>query len=86
MKNLVFSIFLFLFGTFAFASSEVVNGNDKLVEINLSKTIGMLTECSTQTATDCDGDTISVTCCRTTWEEAYDCAAAKLRAASFAAC
>ncbi|WP_068599358.1 hypothetical protein [Vaginella massiliensis] len=86
MKNLVFSFSLFLIGTFAFASNEVINANEKISENNLSKTIEVLTECSTQTGTDCDGDTISVTCCRTTWEEAFNCAAAKLKAAAFAAC
>ena len=39
----------------------------------------VLTECNTQSTQDADGDNISVTCCRTTYEEAYDCAAGKLR-------
>ncbi|WP_168186917.1 hypothetical protein [Elizabethkingia sp. JS20170427COW] len=42
----------------------------------------MLTECNTQTTQDSDGDTVSVTCCRTTYQEAYDCAAAKLKKAT----
>lgn len=40
-----------------------------------------ITECNTQSSQDGDGDNVSVTCCRSTYQEAYDCAAAKLRKA-----
>lgn len=36
-------------------------------------------ECNSQTTQDMDGDEITVTCCRTTYEEAYNCAAKKLK-------
>jgi hypothetical protein len=46
-------------------------------------TIGFVSasECNTQTTQDSDGDTVSVTCCRTTYQEAFDCAQAKLKKA-----
>lgn len=46
----------------------------------------MASECNTQTSQDSDGDTISVTCCRTTNEEAFNCAQEKLRKAVIGDC
>lgn len=43
-------------------------------------------ECNTQTSQDSDGDTVSVTCCRTTHEEAFNCAQQKLRKAVIGDC
>lgn len=40
-----------------------------------------LSQCVTQTSTDSSGDTVSVSCCRTTFSEAFNCAAAKLKKA-----
>lgn len=72
-------------GTFTLASDEIINNDDVIRGINL-ETTEAVTECVTQSTTDCDGDIITVTCCRETWEEAFNCAAAKLRAAAMAAC
>ncbi|SEF80832.1 hypothetical protein SAMN05421847_0993 [Halpernia humi] len=49
--------------------------------LNISGEEIVATECNTQSSQDEDGDNVSVTCCRTTYQEAYDCAAAKLRKA-----
>lgn len=46
----------------------------------------MASECNTQTLQDSDGDTISVTCCRTTHKEAFNCAQEKLRKAVIGDC
>lgn len=42
---------------------------------------GVLSECNIQTSTTATGETVSVSCCATTFDEAYDCAASKLKAA-----
>jgi len=80
MKKLILLCSFGLLGTFAFASNEIEldNQNEKLED--------GATICNTQTSTDCDGDTVSVTCCRATFEEAYNCAATKLRTVTFSNC
>ena len=50
--------------------------NVKYVEKHTNKSLY-----GTEVLQDEDGDNVSVTCCRTTYQEAYDCAAAKLRKA-----
>ncbi|REC69951.1 hypothetical protein DRF58_11185 [Epilithonimonas hispanica] len=78
-----------MLGTFAYASSNVVVSKDFYKsekdsgKANFSKSVEKVSECVTQSSSDCNGDTVTVTCCRTTFEEAYNCAAAKLKAAVF---
>lgn len=79
MKNLFFTLFL-SFGSLAFASNGIDN-NQVTVSSNLNETTETITECNTQTTQDSDGDTVTVTCCRTTYSEAFNCAADKLRKA-----
>jgi chloramphenicol O-acetyltransferase len=77
MKKLLFT------GAVLFASFASAATTEDFSEIE-TKEEAVLTECNTQTTQDADGDTISVTCCRTTYQEAYDCAAKKLRALALA--
>lgn len=75
---------LFFLGAFivtGFASASTISESSKETK---SENIILITECNTQSTQDADGDNISVTCCRTTYQEAYDCAAAKLRKLAFA--
>ncbi len=78
MKKLLLSGFLAL-ATFVSASSTDVD-----LPSNPSQNQQLASVCNTQNTQDADGDEISVTCCRTTYQEAYDCAAGKLRKLAFA--
>lgn len=76
MKNKLFGLAFMLVGGFAFAANEMED-----TTVNSTLDDAPMTICNTQTSTDSDGDTTSVTCCRTTFDEAYDCAAGKLKKA-----
>lgn len=76
MKKSFLTLTLIIIGGYSFASSDIENSNESIEVIFRGES-----ECVTQTSTDSDGDTVSVTCCRTTFDEAYDCAASKLKAA-----
>lgn len=75
MKKLLFSCAILFAGLVS--ASTTKNPSE-----TITKEDAVLTECNTQTTQDSDGDTVSVTCCRTTYQEAYDCAAAKLKKAT----
>ena len=83
MKNLLFSSIFILSGTFAYATTNVVEVPMKISEKDFSNSNEKLSECVSQSSSDCNGDTVTVTCCRTTFEEAYNCAADKLNTAVF---
>lgn len=72
MKKLLFT------GAILFASFASASTTENLSE-TITKEDVVFTECNTQTTQDSDGDTVSVTCCRTTYQEAFDCAATKLK-------
>lgn len=77
MKKILLGATLVVAGV-ASAKSTIVE------DAKLSAT--MTSECNTQTSQDSDGDTISVTCCRTTHKEAFNCAQEKLKKAVIGDC
>ncbi len=87
MKNILFGALLMLIGTFGYANNisltEIDVEFEKYENLTEEVCFNLLAECSTQSGNDPDGDLHTVTCCRTTFEEAYDCAANKLRKAVF---
>lgn len=73
-------LLLAVFGVAGMMSAKTgITPTSSKLDISIKENV--LTECNTQSSQDEDGDNVSVTCCRTTYQEAYDCAAAKLRKA-----
>lgn len=71
---------LFFIATLGVAGLMSANCNvPNLVENETNFLQNAVSICNTQSSQDADGDNVSVTCCRSTYQEAFDCAARKLR-------